>query len=308
MNNLYFLEGESNSLIDLKVNEILEKLNKKCDIINYDMEETNISDAIMDLDTYSLWQEEKIVHVRNANFLGTGKSEIEHDIESLSKYLNNPNPNNILFISCIKADSKKNIVKLIKKVCNVVDVSINIKDYIKNKCKEYKITSDTVDYLLSVIGNDFNNANNELDKLMSYCNESKKIEKKDIDAICIRNIDANIFDLIDAIINKDKKKSLTIYDNMINYGEETFKILIALANQIRLIYQVKVLSYLNDDEIIDLLKLKNPKQVVALRYKINKYSEKDLLDYLYKLSILDEELKTGKAIDVISFPSFIASL
>ena len=308
MNNLYFIESDNNALISLKINEILKKSNKTFDIINYDMEEVNVSDAIIDLDTYSLWQEKKIVHVKNANFLGTVKSEINHDIELLTKYLNNPNPNNILFISCIKADNKKNIVKLIKKVCNIIDISVDIKDYIKRECKDYKISMDTINYLIDIIGNDFSRIKNETNKLLELCYEKKVIEKNDIDLICIKNIDANIFELIDAIINKDKKKSLSIYENMINYGEETFKILIALANQIRLIYQVKVLSYLKDDEIIDILKLKNPKQVVALRYKINKYSEKDLLDYLYRLSILDEELKTGKAIDVISFPSFIASL
>ena len=308
MNNLYFIESDNNALISLKINEILKKSNKTFDIINYDMEEVNVSDAIIDLDTYSLWQEKKIVHVKNANFLGTVKSEINHDIELLTKYLNNPNPNNILFISCIKADNKKNIVKLIKKVCNIIDISVDIKDYIKRECKDYKISMDTINYLIDIIGNDFSRIKNETNKLLELCYEKKVIEKNDIDLICIKNVDTNIFELIDAIINKDKKKSLTIYNNMINYGEETFKILIALANQIRLIYQVKVLSYLKDDEIIDLLKLKNPKQVVALRYKINKYSEKDLLDYLYRLSILDEELKTGKAIDVISFPSFIASL
>ena len=59
---------------------------------------------------------------------------------------------------------------------------------------------------------------------------------------------------------------------------------------------------------ISILKLKNPKQVMALRYKIDKYKEKDLLDYLYKLATMDEELKTGKSIDKIVFPIFIANL
>ncbi len=308
MNNLYFLESDSNSLINLKIKEILKKLKVDEEIITYDMDEVNIRDAIMDLDTYSLWQERKIVHAKNANFLGTTKSEVEHDIDSLSKYLNNPNQNNIFFISCAKKDSKKNIVKLILKTCNVIDVSCDIKAYIKDKCKDYEISLDTINHLIELTGNDFNRINNELDKLMELCLNSKKIDKKDIDLVCLKNSDTNIFALIDAIINKDKKKSLEIYLNMINYGEETFKILVTLANQIRLIYQVKILQTYKDDEIASILKLKNPKQVVALRYKINKYSEKDLLNYLFKLSILDEKFKTGKAIDTIAFPSFIASL
>ena len=308
MNNLYFLESDNNLLIDLKIKEILKKLNKNIDIINYDMEEVNISNVIQELDTYGFFQEEKIVHAKNANFLGTGKCDIEHDIKSLTKYLENPNTNNILFISCIKSDGKKNIVKLIKEKCTIVPINIDLKDYIKEKCKGYQISDASINYLLDNTGNDISRITNELDKLLSYCIDEKIISNDSIDKVVLKKIDTNIFDLIDAIINKDKKKSLMIYEEMINYGEDTFKILIALANQIRLIYQVKVLQSYSDDEIANILKLKNPKQVIALRYKINKYSESDLINYLYRLSIIDEELKMGKAIDTIIFPSFIASL
>ncbi len=308
MNNLYFLESDNNTLIDLKIEEILKKLKKDDNIITYDMTEVNISNVIQELDTYSLWQDAKIVHAKNASFLGTGKSEIEHDINALTKYLENPNPNNILFLSCPKADGKKNIVKLIRSKCNVIETNFDEKKYIKEKCKGYQISDDTINYLLENTGNEINRINNELDKLLSLCYDSNVIEKKDIDHVVLRKIDTNIFDLIDAIMNKDKKKSLEIYHEMVNYGEDTFKILVALANQIRLIYQVKILQSYSNDEITNLLKLKNPKQVMALRYKINKYRESDLLNYLHRLAIMDEELKTGKAIDTIVFPSFIASL
>ena len=308
MNNLYFIEGNNNNLIDLKIKEILNKLGKNNDVITYDMEECNVSSAIMCLDTYSLWEEEKIVHIKNATFLGTGKCDINHDIELFSKYLKNPNLSNILFISSPKVDNKKNIVKLIKDTCIIVDLSLDIKSYIKEKCKGYKISLDTINYLIDIIGEDYNMVNNELDKLLCLSMDNKEITKENIDKVCIKNNDTNIFELIDAIINKDKKKSLEIYEGMINHGEDTFKILIALANQIRLIYQVKILQNNTNDEITNILKLKNPRQVNAIRYKINKYSEKDLLNYLHRLAIMDEMLKTGKAIDVISFPNFIASL
>jgi DNA polymerase III delta subunit len=95
---------------------------------------------------------------------------------------------------------------------------------------------------------------------------------------------------------------------MINYGEDIFKIFVSLSNQIRLIYQVKSLKNLTNEEIADKLKLKNVKQVVALRYKIDKYTSSELISYLHKLSIMDEELKLGKSIDTIVFPTFIASL
>ena len=304
MNNLYLIIGENDTIINLKIKELLK--DNYDNLITYDMEISNISDAIMDLDTYSLFNEKKYIYAKNAKFLTSEKSEINHNVDSLKKYLENPNINNTLIISCSKLDSKKNIVKLVKDKTMVIETDIDLNKYVKDYCKNIKISLDTIKYLIETVGTDINRITNELDKLLMYC--KSEITKKDIDDVVIKKIDTNIFLLIDAIISKDKKKSLMIYNEMINYGEEIFKIMVALANQIRLIYSVKVLEYLTNDEITSILNLKNPKQVVALRYKIGKYSTKDLLKYLYKLSLLDEEMKLGKCIDKVAFPTFIMSI
>ena len=309
MNNLYFIETDKYELLDIKVNEILKENNLTRDnLITYDMEEVNISDAIIDLDTYSLFNERKVVLCKNAIFLSSGKTEINHNIELLGKYLNNPNPDNILIIGTNKADGKKNIVKLIKDKCKIIEVTIDLVNYIKEYTKGYKIDDEVIRYLVINTTEDISHITNELDKLMALKDTTKEITKKDIDLIVIKKIDNNIFDLIDAIISKNKDKSLRIYNEMINYGEDVFRIFVSLANQVRLIYQVKVLRDLSNDEIAEKLRLKNPKQVAALRYKIDKYREDDLVNYLYRLSLMDEELKTGKSIDKIVFPIFIASL
>ena len=309
MNNIYFMESDNSTLIKMQIEKIIKdnKLSLS-NLVSYDMEEVNISSAIMDLDTYGFFNDTKIVHCKNANFLGTGKCEITHDIDLLTKYLNNPNPNNILIISCVKADGKKNIVKLIKDKAEVLDVSCDIKLFIKEKIKPYQMKIDVIDYFIQSCASDLIRMNNELDKLMMLKEKDKVITKEDIDLIVIKKIDSNIFDLIDAIITKNKKKSLEIYENMTNYGEDVFKIFVSLANQIRLIYQVKVLRNLSNDEIASLLNLRNPKQVMAIKYKIDKYKESELISYLERLAIMDEELKTGRSIPEIAFPTFIASL
>lgn len=309
MNNLYFLEGDSYKLLEKNVLEILKEnsFNQE-ELVIYDMDEELLDKAILYLDTYGLFNEKKAVWLKNATFLTANKSEIEQNIELLSKYINNPNLDNILIISCTKADSKKNIVKLIKKNMKCLDISLDLNKFIKEKTSGYKISPNTINYLIDILGSDFERINNELDKLMSLTYSKKEITNSDIDKIVIKKIDNNIFDLIDAIMNKNKEKSLLIYNNMVNYGEDVFKIMIALANQIRLIYQVKVLKNLSNEEIYNILKLKNIKQVVAIRYKIDKYKESELLNYLHKLSLMDEELKMGKCIDKIAFPIFIASL
>ena len=309
MHNLYYIETNNLLLLNMKVEEILKENKLTTDnLITYDMETNDIAMAIMDLDTYNLFDSTKVVLCKNAYFLTTEKGEIEHDINALEKYLNNPNPSNILILSSSKPDSKKNIVKLVKSTCEVVNIDIDLTIYVKEKTTGYKMTSDDIRYFLDNAGDDLFNINNELDKLLELTESTKEITKNDIDLIVIKKIDCNIYELIDAIISKDKEKALTIYNEMINYGEDVFKIFVTLANQIRLIYQVKILKNLTNEEIADKLNLKNIKQVSALRYKIDKYTTVDLINYLHRLSIMDEELKNGKSIDKIVFPTFIASL
>jgi len=309
MNNLYFIETDSYEILEMKVNDIIKENKLSANsLITYDMDETNISDAIIDLDTYSLFNETKIVLCKNCVFLSSSKGEIEHDIEVLEKYLNNPNPNNILILSVNKSDGKKNIVKLVKEKCKVLETKIDVFKYVKDYVKGYIITDDVIRYLILNTTENISHLTNELDKLMELKYDEKEITKNDIDLIVIKRIDSNIFDLIDAIISKNKEKSLRIYNEMINYGEDIFKIFVSLSNQIRLIYQVKVLKNLTNEEIANKLNLKNVKQVAALRYKIDKYTSSELLNYLHQLSIMDEELKLGKSIDKIVFPTFIASL
>ena len=309
MNNLYFIETEFIDILNSKVDAILKDNSLSRDnLIVYDMETNNIADAIMDINTYSLFGDKKVILCKNSTFLTTNKGEIEHDVEYLEKYLNNPNPDNILILACAKSDGKKNIVKLVKDKCIVIDTEINYIGFVKEKCKGYKIDNSTINYLLDNTLHDINSISSELEKLLALKSLEKEITKNDIDSVVIKRIDNNIFELIDAIISKNKEKSLTIYQNMVNYGEDVFKIFVSLSNQIRLIYQVKVLKNLDNEEIALKLNLKNPKQVMAIKYKIDKYTNGELLDYLHKLALMDEELKSGKSIDTIVFPVFIASI
>ena len=84
MNNLYFIETDNYDLLNMKVKEILKKNNLTPDnLITYDMEEVGIQDAIIELDTYNLFDNVKVVLCKNSVFLTTSKSEVNHNISLL---------------------------------------------------------------------------------------------------------------------------------------------------------------------------------------------------------------------------------
>lgn len=309
MNNLYLIESNNFKLIEKETIKILKKNNFSQDeLIKYDMSENSTLTLINELDTYSIFQDKKAVLGYDATFLTTTKSEIEQNIQIFEDYINNPNPSNLLIIACSKLDGKKNICKLIKNKFTIIDLNVDLKDYVKDNLDGYKMNVEVINLFLTLTGDNIERIDNELAKLKCFKIDDKTITKDDVLRIIIPKTDDNIFNLMDAIVKKDKKKSLKIYNDLINNRVEVIKIIINLSYQFRLIYQVKVLEYKSDSEIADILNIKNIKQVRAIRYKTSSFRESELLANLHKLALIDEEMKTSKIIPEIAFPLFIASL
>ena len=290
MNNLYLIEGTNNILIDKEINKIING-NKNIDIIKYNLEERLIDDVIETLDTYDMFKRKKIVIAYNPLFYN---SVVENfNINIFLKYLNNPS-DNIFIIVANKINNKLKVVKDTIKYFKYIKLSdVNISSYIKDNLDNYKMDNITINYFINKVGKDLNELINELNKLKLYKLDDKNILKEDIDLICKQNFENTIFDLIDAIIKKNKKKVIELYNYFINNGTEVFQILVLLSNQIRLIYNVKVLSKLSDYEIANILEVKEYPVKLARSKGIN-YPKKELLDILYNLGNIDEDIKSGK--------------
>ena len=83
--------------------------------------------------------------------------------------------------------------------------------------------------------------------------------------------------------------------------------MILLSNQIRLIYNVKILNNLSDIEISNLLEVKEYPVKLA-RSKALMYKKDELLNLLYNLAKIDEDIKSGKQLIDVAFLSFIMQM
>ena len=117
------------------------------------------------------------------------------------------------------------------------------------------------------------------------------------------------FKLVNEITNKNLGKLLKYYNDLVMMGNHPSMILMMIANQFRLIYQVKVLSR----EIFDEYKIANtlcvhPYQVKLAMGKCSMFSEGELLNILHELSMLDEDIKLGRIMLDNSLESFFVKL
>lgn len=310
MNNIILITTNDKIILDEKIKS-LTKNNADIEVVNYDLLETPIERLIEDLDTYNFLTNKKIVVGHNAFFLSSDKAKttIEHNLDSLEKYLECPSNENILILISDNIDKRKKITALLTKKAELIEGKINIHNIIKNQLEDYSITTVAEKKLLEYCQDDYERIINEIDKLKLYKLEDKKIEDCDVSSIVMKNLDDNIFNLADSILSKNKKEAFELYNNFLLHGEQVVNIIRILANKIRLIYQVKIL--LNDgnsDQAISKLLKIHEYPVKLAREKGYHYNETVLLDNLEKLADLDLEIKSGRTTGQVEFELLLASI
>ena len=307
---IYILYGTINYLINKEVNKIIKENNiDEINITKYDLTNTYLNDIINDASSMSLFDDKKIIIVNNSYiFTGTTKKNLEQDTTILENYLNNINL--IFIVNNDKLDERKKIKKLIKKI-GVVKEFNNIDNIslVKELFDGYNISTDNIKYLLERVGDDTTLLATEIEKIKIYKDTDKNITKDDITNLISKSLEVNNFKLIDAIINKNKNEAIMLYQDRIKLNEEPIAIIIALANQIRIMYQVKQL-YLNgytENNIASILKI-HPYRVKLANQNSKKYDSNILLNYLKQLADLDISIKTGKIDKQLGLELFILAL
>ena len=308
---IYLIESDNLVVINTKIEQILKKnkLNKD-GIIRYDLLEVPLEVLINELDTYNLLTDKKIVIGENASFLSSSKvKSINTDTNELEKYVNNPNKDNILILICNKLDNKKKIVKLLKDKGEVLSNEISIDKIIKDSLDDYSMDNKTINYLINYCSNDIERILNELEKLKCFKLNDKVINISDIDEVVFKSLDDNVFDFINAVVSKNKNKAYDIYKELLYKGEEETKLVIMVADQIRLIYNCKVLLLegMKKDDIASYLEVHPYKVKLAIESSYS-YTKEELLKMLSGLYEIDKSIKTGREYGKFGLELFILSL
>ena len=309
-NNLYLVASNDKITLDNKLQEIIKK-SPDAEIVHYDLSEVAIDKLIEDLDTYNFLSNKKVIVGHNASFLSTDKvkQQVEHNFEKLEKYIENPNPDNVLVLVCDNLDKRKKLVTTLLKKAELTEEITNIHTLIKKRLEDYQMSSNTEKMLLEYCMNDYERVFHELDKLKLYKMEDKVITEKDIEAIVMKSMDDNIFHLVDSILTGNKKYAFLLYQDFLLHGEQVVNIIRILSNKIRLIYQVKVL--LNDgnsDQTISKLLKVHEYPVKLARESSYRYTEKALLEKLERLASLDLEIKSGQTSGQVEFEVLLATI
>jgi DNA polymerase-3 subunit delta len=121
---------------------------------------------------------------------------------------------------------------------------VAVETWINKKAKSLgvKITPDATSMLANFIGNQLRLLANELDKLATYVGPGATITVEDVRQLSAQVQEARIFDLTDALAQRNRKQALDLLHDLLADGEPPLKLISTITSQIRSLLLVKELA------------------------------------------------------------------
>lgn len=315
---IIFLYGEDTFRSKQKLKELFNKFTR--DIDKSSLNISRLDGGLIDIETLeqSIYAGGFLVKKRMIvieNFIEKNKkkkdkkdSKIVSDVVELLKRWNNPanNTNNIVIFweRLGSKSSKYNGKALSGKLFNYLKKEQHAYEFPhlnKNELVSWtrgeiekrggRIRFDALQLLVDFVGGDLWRMTNEIDKLIYY--NDGTVEINDIKAIVESRFDEDIFKLVDAIADKDKKGFVKLLNEHIGAGVDQSYVLSMLIRQFRLL--IYAIDRINSNPYASLSKDLGIHWFVERKIKnqIKKYKINQLKNIYGQLLSIDVHIKQG---------------
>ncbi len=309
---VYVISSDSFLLINEKVNEIVKNSQN---VTTFDLNENTMEEVILEAGYFSMFDEVKYIIVKNADFFGQGKIK-DKESEMLFNYLEKPNNNSvIIFISYDKIDMRKKITKVVKDKYSLIVIP-SLKPYeIENRLREFfekkkfQVSSEILKYIINNCLNNYDMIMQEAEKIILYYNEPTIINYNDIINIVSKSINTNNFLFVDAVVDNNLEKSLSLLNDLKIMKVEPTVLLALLARDFRIMFNIKDMQKkgMREYEMMNNLGLADW-QFNKYLNKVFPYKIKELESIIIKLAQLDLDIKSGKVDKFIGLELFIMDI
>jgi DNA polymerase-3 subunit delta len=207
-------------------------------LFEFDLGDTDLAEVLDRARTPSLMAPFQVFFVRGVkNLFGRGSNE--EKLAAIEDYCKNPNPDAlIVFVAdhiSIPADVRKiemqdreryqRIRDTMGQYCGIVELARVeegeavrwISDYCTSQAVQ--IEADGARELVDALGGDMMMISNELEKLILYVGEKKRITLGDVETMVLAAKQRSLYELTDAISSKDRVRALEVLDAILSSGD-----------------------------------------------------------------------------------------
>lgn len=303
LKQIYLLYGEEDYLRSQYRDKLKKALTGEDDTMNYhyfEGKDVPVGEVIDLAETLPFFAARRVILIENSGLF-------KHGGEALAEYLAAP-AESVCFVFAEKEiDKRSRLYKAVAARGRAVEFKVQDESILKRwvlgmlKKENKKITEKDLEFFLEKTGTSMENISKELEKLFCYCLEKDVITREDIEQICTRQVNNQIFDMMNAIAEKKQKKAMELYYDLLTLKEPPMRILFLLARQFNILLQVKELKKKGHDNksIGEAVGLPG---FIAGKYvtQAGRFSTEDLRQAVTDCVEAEEAVKTGRMNDVLS--------
>ena len=237
----YLLYGEEAYLKQQYKHKLVQALNPEDDTMNFNHYEGRNIDVkeLIDLcETMPFFADRRVVLLEDTGFFKNKCDELADYMKELPDYLC------LIFVEN-EVDKRNRMYKAVKAAGRIGEfVQQDEKTLMRWAAgllkKEGKmITQRDMELLLTMTGVDMGNLRMELEKIISYTGDRDVVTGEDIQQVCTTQTQNKIFDMVRAVTEKNQKRALDLYYDLLTLKEPPMRILFLLAKQFRQLLLVK---------------------------------------------------------------------
>jgi len=312
---IIFLYGQDNFRSQEKLNKIIRRF-KEYDKSGFNLELFDGEDLEFgcfknSLISSSFFGSKKLIIIKN--LLTKGSADLLEKINEYGSQWDRLDRKDkiIVFWEKGEPDKRTKLFKLLKRIGKCQEFrpleNYQINNWIEKEVKRKKssISPEAQKKLVAFIGSNLWQMKNEIDKLVFY--KLGKIESNDVDLLVVSSITSNVFNIVDALGNKNQKKALKFLHEQLEKGENAIYLFSMIVYQFRNLIKIKSVG-IKYRQISDLAKIVglHPYVVQKTVAQTKKFSLSELKEKYQKLLDLDLAIKIGKMEPITALDLFVA--
>jgi DNA polymerase III subunit delta len=305
----YLLYGSEEYLKKLYRDKLKAAICKDDEQMNYSYFEGKAADVLKIAEaaqTLPFFADYRLIVIKDSGLFKC-QSELSEQIQQLPK-------STIIIFAETEVDKRNRLFKLIRDHGLVSEMNgldeRNLKLFVASLLEQdgKKISENLAVYLLEKTGSDMVNICSEVEKIVCYSLDRSIITQEDIDAVVTTQINGKIFQMIDAIGNRQPGKALSLYYDLLSVREKPMSILYLIIRHFNILLQVKDLQSRGfaSASISEMAGIP-PFSVNKYAAQTKNFTIKRLQEALEFGTDIEEQIKTGRMLEKIGVEMLIVT-
>lgn len=304
---VYLLYGEESFLIRKYCSELEKIIEPEAMLMNTDrfFDKDCSAESICDAaSTMPFMSEKRLVIVQSSGLFAAGRKD---DSEKVCDFLDQLPDTTLLVFAETNVDKRSRIYKKVAKIGHCAefktqserDLCVWVEQMFKKQGKVISKSNATL--FVRTVSHDMEIIAKETEKIISYIGDKNEVSAQDIDKLCVKSLEAQIFQMLEAFGHKNSQAALDIYNKLIRLKESPIMVIAMIARQLRLIFQSKLLLNQGLDSAAIAGRLAQRQFIISECLRQSKhFSNEKLQEALKQCLATDVNIKTGKINDVLA--------